>query len=146
MLRNIKISALVAFALALPPVLSYAYALDLPLDCRSSAHAFIAPLLEHQYIDPQPMHVETNSVNAFRPVHGSNLTAFGFRVYAVLGFEPDDALFKRGSGQPLPGSPYGVVVRGSAEAVAARTREAGSNATVHQVIPLVLSVIFCDGR
>jgi hypothetical protein len=35
------------------------------------------------------MRVEANSVNAFRPAHGSNLTAFGFRVYAVLGYEHD---------------------------------------------------------
>ena len=40
------------------------------------------------------MHVEANSVNAFRPTHGSDLTAFGFRVYAILGYERDDELFK----------------------------------------------------
>lgn len=40
------VTALAAIAAGLPPVSSYAYALDPQLDCRSNAHAFIAPLLK----------------------------------------------------------------------------------------------------
>ncbi|HEY3596250.1 MAG TPA: hypothetical protein VGL08_01850 [Paraburkholderia sp.] len=126
------------------PVQSVARALDLQLDCKSDAHTFIAPLLDDQSIDPKPMRVEANSVNAFRPTRGSNLTAFGFRVYAVLGYQRDDALFKQGDGQPIPGSAYGVVVLGSMESVGARVQQAGSDAVVHQVVPLVLTAIFCN--
>ncbi|AFQ51720.1 hypothetical protein PI86_12695 [Burkholderia sp. A9] len=136
---------LAALASALLPISSYAYELDPQLDCRSNAHAFIAPLLKDRYIDPKPMRVEANSVNAFRPVHGSNLTAFGFRVYAVLGYERGDALFKRGEGQPITDSAYGAVVIGAADSVEAQARQAGSSAVIHQVVPLLLTAIFCGG-
>jgi len=139
------VAVFVAIAAELPPVSSYAYALDPQLDCRSNAHAFIAPLLKDQYIDPKPMRVEANSVNAFRPAHGSNLTAFGFRVYAVLGYKHDDALFKRGDGQPVTDSAYGVVVIGPTESVEAHARRVGSAAVIHQVVPLLLTAIFCSG-
>ncbi|WP_341315297.1 hypothetical protein WN982_08625 [Paraburkholderia sp. IMGN_8] len=133
-----------AIGTGLTPVPCCAYALDAQLDCKSNAHAFIAPLLTDQYIDPKPMRVEANSVNAFRPAQGSNLTAFGFRVYAVLGYEHGDKMFKQGSGQPITDSAYGAVVAGSAEDVEARVREAGSDAVVRQVIPLLLTAIFCN--
>jgi hypothetical protein len=57
--------------------------------------------LNAQYIDPNPMRVDANSVNAFRPASDSNLTTFGFRVYAVPGYEHNDMMSKQGSGQPL---------------------------------------------
>ncbi|SOE98811.1 hypothetical protein SAMN05446635_6793 [Burkholderia sp. OK233] len=139
------VTVLTAIAAGLPSVSSYGYALDPQLDCKSNAHAFIAPLLKEQYIDPKPMRVEANSVNAFRPAHGSDLTAFGFRVYAVLGYEHDDALFKRGDGQPVTDSAYGVVVIGPTESVEAHARQAGSGAVIHQVVPLLLTAIFCSG-
>jgi len=72
------------------PVVTHAYALDAQFDCRERPHAFIGQLINNRYIDPNPMHVEANSVNAFRPAEGSDITAFGFRVYAVLGYEQDD--------------------------------------------------------
>jgi hypothetical protein len=146
-MTRIALNTLIVLAAAgsgLFPTLCCAYALDAQLDCKLNAHAFIAPLVSDQYIDPDPMRVEANSVNAFRPAHDSNLTAFGFRVYAVLGYEHDDAMFKQGSGQPISDSAYGAVVIGSREAVEARTREAGSDAVVRQVIPLLLTAIFCD--
>jgi hypothetical protein len=96
---------LTAVSAGLAPAPSYAYALDPQLDCKSSAHAFIARLLNDQYIDPSPMRVEANSVNAFRPMHSSTLTAFGFRIYAVLGYEHDDAIFKAGAVRPSPTRP-----------------------------------------
>lgn len=139
------VTVLSAITTGLSPVSSYAYALDSQLDCRSNAHAFIAPLLTDRYIDPSPMRGEGNSINAFRPVHGSNLTAFGFRVYAVLGYEHDDALFKRGDAQPIADSAYGAVVIGAAESVEAHARQAGSGAVIHQVAPLLLTAIFCSG-
>ena len=150
--RPMKVSAiytwvtvLTAAATGLLPISSYGYALDPQLDCRSNAHAFIAPLLKDRYIDPKPMRVEANSVNAFRLAHGSNLTAFGFRVYAVLGYEHGDALFKRGDGQPVADPAYGAVVIGAAESVEAHARQAGSRAVIHQVVPLLLTAIFCSG-
>jgi hypothetical protein len=75
------------------------------------------------------MRVEANSINAFRPAHGSNLTAVGFRVYAVLGYEHDDA-FKRGYAQPIADSAYGAVVIGATESVEAHARQAGSGAVI----------------
>jgi hypothetical protein len=140
-----SVMVLTAISAGLPPVSSYAYALDSQLDCRSNAHAFIAPLLKDRYIDPNPMRVEANSVNAFRPAQGSNLMAFGFRVSAVLGYRHDDALFKRGDGQPIADSAYGAVVIGGAESVEAHVRQSGSHAVIHQIVPLLLTAIFCSG-
>jgi hypothetical protein len=141
-----SLTALVAVVGVLSPVTSHAYPLDRQLDCKSSAHTFIAPLASARYIDTKPMRVEANSVNAFKPTSGSDLTAFGFRVYAVLGYERDDAMFKRGTGQPINDSAYGVVVIGAAETVEERVRQSGSNAVVHQVVPLVMTAVFCGAR
>jgi hypothetical protein len=139
------VTMLTAIAVGFPPVSSYAYALDSQLDCKSNAHAFIAPLLKDRYIDPNPMRVEANSVNAFRPAQGSNLTAFGFRVSAILGYKQDDAPFKRGYGQPIADSAYGAVVIGATESVEAHARQYGSRAVIHEVVPLLLTAIFCSG-
>ena len=138
------VTVLIAIAAWLPPVPSYAHALDPQLDCRSNAHAFIAPLLKNQYIDPHPVRVEAKSVNAFRPTHDSDITAFGFRVYAVIGYEQDDELFKKGAGQALAGPLYGAVLSAPSEAVESRVREAGSNATVRTVIPMLLTAVVCS--
>ena len=119
------------------------HAIDDQLGCDQQPHAFISGLLDDQSIDAKPMRVESNSVNAFRPAAGSGLMAFGFRVYAVLGYAPDDDLFKAGNGQPVDGSLYGVVVSGPKEAVESRVREAGSTATVRSVVPLVLTAVVC---
>ncbi|HEY2000203.1 hypothetical protein [Paraburkholderia sp.] len=120
--------------------------LDAQLDCTSNAHTFIASLQSDQYIEPQPMHVEANSVNAFRPTKGSNLTAFGFRVYAVLGYDQDDALFSKGSGLAMTGSLYGVVVYGTSEAVKTHLHDAGSDAAVHEVMPLIMTAVLCKAN
>jgi hypothetical protein len=126
------------------PVVTHAYALDAQFDCRERPHAFIGQLINKQYIDPNPMHVEANSVNAFRLAHGSDITAFGFRVYAVLGYEQDDGMFKKGRGEALAGPLYGAVLSAPREAVESRLREAGCNATVRTVIPLVLTAVVCS--
>jgi hypothetical protein len=140
------LTLLTSLGVGFSPVLCHAHSLDPQLDCQSSAHEFIAPLLDDQSIDPTPMRVEANSVNAFRPAHGSDLTAFGFHVYAVFGFEHDDPMFKQGSGQPTTASAYGVVVTGPAESVEARARQAGSDAVIREVVPLLLTAVVCDGH
>ncbi|MFM0731773.1 hypothetical protein PQQ52_14920 [Paraburkholderia sediminicola] len=140
------LTCLALLGVGFPSAVCNAYALDTQLDCQSSPHDFIAPLLNEQSIDPKPMRIEANSVNAFRPTRGSNLTAFGFHVYAVFGYEPDDPMFKQGSGQPVKPSRYGVVVTGSAESVEASVRRAGSDAVIHEVIPLLLTAVFCNGH
>lgn len=119
------------------------HAIDDALGCDQQPHAFISGLLDDRSIDAKPMRVESNSVNAFRPAAGSGLMAFGFRVYAVLGYAPDDDLFKAGNGRPVDGTLYGVVVSGPKEAVESRVREAGSSATVRSVVPLVLTAVVC---
>jgi hypothetical protein len=125
---------------------SSAQALDAQLACTTSAHAFIASLRQAHAIDAQPMRVEANSVNAFRPAHGSHLSAFGYRVYAVLGYAPDDDLFRQGSGAAMSGSLYGVVVFGPSEDVGAHLRDAGSGALVHEVVPLLMTAVLCKTR
>ncbi|MBC8725893.1 molybdopterin-dependent oxidoreductase [Paraburkholderia sp. 31.1] len=95
-------------------------------------------------INPDPMHVEANSVNAFRPTQGSDITAFGFRVYAVLGYEQDDGTFKKGRGNAFAGPLYGAVLSAPSDAVESRVRDAGSNATVRMVIPLLLTAVVCS--
>ena len=138
-----------ALAVLLPPAAglwpagAFAYALDAEFDCKAQPHEFISELVSKGYIEPNPMRVEANSVNAFRPVHGSDLTAFGFRVYAVLGYEQDDSLFKKGNGKALDGPLYGVVLSGPSDTVEMRIREAGSAAVAHEVLPLLLTAVIC---
>jgi len=121
--------------------------LDGQLVCKTDAHTFIRSLLDEQYIDPNPMRVEANSVNAFRPIHGRTLTAFGFRVYAVLGYQRDDDMFKKGSGKAEAGSIYGAVVSGPTDPVRVRVQQAGSSAIVKQVVPFILTAVVCsDGN
>jgi hypothetical protein len=138
------LAVLLASGAGFCPVVAHAYALDAQFDCRARPHAFIGQLIHTQYIDPNPMHVEANSVNAFRPAHGSDITAFGFRVYAVIGYEQDDEMFSKGPGQALAGPLYGAVLSAPSEAVESRVREAGSNATVRMVIPLLLTAVVCS--
>ncbi|WP_211624029.1 hypothetical protein [Paraburkholderia domus] len=140
------LTSLTSLGVGFLPTVCNAYALDPRLDCQSSPHDFIAPLLDEQSIDPKPMRIEANSVNAFRPTRGSNLTAFGFHVYSVFGYEQNDPIFKQGSGEPVKSSTYGVVVTGSATSVEASVRRAGSDAVVHEVIPFLLTAVFCNGH
>lgn len=118
-------------------------ALDAMLDCSANGHAFIAPLVESGAIHAQPMHVEDNSVNAFRPIRP--LTAWGFPVYVTLGWQTDDPLFTHGAGKPIGHWSYGVVVRGSVDEVAARARAANSPATVVRALALLpfLTAVVC---
>ena len=137
------LTAIGALLYSLPAV---SHELDAQLDCTSNAHSFIASLQSDQFIETQPMHVESNSVNAFRPTRGSQLTAFGFRVYAVLGYARDDELFHKGSGEAMAGSLYGVVVFGTSESVKTHLHDAGSDAMVHEVMPLIMTAVLCKSN
>jgi hypothetical protein len=131
-----------AFALPGAPAHAQPTAIEAQLDCKSSAHDFIAPLIENNQIESKPMRVEPNSVNAFRPVKGSALTAYGFKVYVALGYQRDDPIFQHGKGQPISDSAYGVVVWGGDDEVAQKVHAAGSDADVHHVAPFI-TAIFC---
>lgn len=147
-MKTVPLATLTAFAAVvggLLPSLADATPLESQLDCKSSAHRFIAPLVADKSIEARPMRVEANSVNAFKPTKGSELTAYGFRVYAVLGYERGDDMFTRGSGQPINDSAYGVVVLAGAETVEAKVRESGSTAVIKQIVPMMMTAIFCDG-
>jgi hypothetical protein len=129
-------------AAALPLASHAATALDAALACNESGHQFIADLAGQQLIDPTPTRVESNSINAFRPAKGADLSAFGFHVFAVVGFEKDDPLFRTGDGQPLANSAYGAVVFGGDHSVQDAVTQAGSTAIVHHVAPHI-TAIFC---
>lgn len=124
------------------PLGSFAATLDTALTCNESGHEFIADLARQQLIDPTPTRVERNSINAFSPVSGADLSAFGFRVFAVVGYEKDDPMFRVGDGEPLARSAYGAVVLGSESKVQSAVAASGSTAIVHHVAPFV-TAIFC---
>ena len=119
-----------------------AEALDAQLDCKSTPHDFIAPLQANNLLEKKPMRVEPNSINAFRPVKGAALTAYGFKVYALVAYQKDDPLFKQGKGEPIGDAAYGAVVWGGDDEVEQKVRDAGSDAVVHHVAPFV-TAIFC---
>ena len=135
-------SVLLVLAGALPLAGYAATALDAPLMCNESGHQFIADLAQQQLIDPKPTRVESNSINAFSPASGADLSAYGFRVFAVVGYEKDDPMFRVGDGEPVARSAYGVVVIGSGSKVQNAIAAAGSTAIVHRVAPFI-TAIFC---
>ncbi|WP_155769880.1 hypothetical protein [Burkholderia vietnamiensis] len=126
------------------PTSGFASTIDEQFACKSNAHTFIANLINSHLIDPTPIRVEANSVNAFRPTHGTNLTVYGLRVRAVFGYQPVDPTFRHGNGKTSSSPIYGAVVFGSSESVEAQLRQAGSTAVVQQVIPMMLSAIVCE--
>lgn len=131
-----------SMALASFSALAHARALEAQLDCKSTPHDFIAPLQEDNLLEKKPMRIESNSINAFRAVKGATLTAYGFKVYALVAYQKDDPLFKQGKGEPIGDAAYGAVVWGGDEEVAQKVREAGSDAAVHHVAPFI-TAIFC---
>ncbi len=131
-----------ALAGALPQT-STASPLDDALHCKQSAHTFISGLIDAGQIEPQPTRVESNSINAFDLVKGADLHAFGYPVFAIVGYEEGDPIFRKGSGTRLSRSAYGAVVWGSTSKVKAAVEAAKSNAIVHHVAPFI-TAIFCD--
>jgi hypothetical protein len=131
-----------AFAAALPQS-GLCAPLDDALHCNVSAHTFIGRLIDAGEIEPQPTRVESNYINAFNLVKGTDLHAFGYPVFAIVGYEEGDPIFRKGSGTRLSRSAYGAVVWGSTEKVKASVEAAHSGAIVHQVAPFI-TAIFCD--
>ncbi|PLZ04317.1 hypothetical protein CY652_01185 [Burkholderia sp. WAC0059] len=134
-----------SFCVAALPLCSQAAApLDDALTCSESAHTFVSGLIDQQLIESQPMRVESNSINAFWPQRGVHLRAYGFTVFAIVGYEENDPLFHTGSGTPIAPSAYGAVVLGSLAKVQAAVAAAGNTtAIVHHAGPL-LTAIFCQ--
>jgi hypothetical protein len=64
----------------------------------------------------------------------------------VLGYDQNDELFHKGSGQAMAGSLYGVVVFGASETVKTHLHAAGSEAAVHEVLPLVMTAVLCKSN
>jgi len=144
--KLIRVVAVVALApVGLLSTLAHASAVEEQLDCKSTGHVFISALMNSGEIQSKPMHVEKNSINAFRPAHGVKLTAFDFPVFVVLGYEKDDPLFKPGKGDPVADWAYGVVVTGASDDVRDRLRQIGSDAIVHEVTP-VMTAILCKAH
>lgn len=135
-------SLLFALLLAALPPAARAATLDDSLTCKESAHTFISDLIDQKLIAPKASRVESNSINAFFPEHGQHMTAYGFSVFAVVGYQQDDPLFKTGDGKPIGRSAYGAVVFGSQEKVQNALDQAGNGAIVHHAGPM-LTAIFC---
>ena len=117
--------------------------LDDPLHCNVSAHAFVSGLIDRGLIEPEPFRVESNSINAFNPVRGVDLRAFGFHVFAIVAYEDGDPLFRKGRGKRVSSSAYGAVVWGSTEKVQTAATAAHSSAIVHHAGPFI-TALFCD--
>ncbi|MCX5541093.1 hypothetical protein M3A49_16565 [Paraburkholderia sp. CNPSo 3076] len=123
----------------------YAHEIGASLDCHAGPHEFIQQLLAKKEIDPRPMKVSANSVNAYRPRQKQSLTALGFKVQAVFGSVPDDETFQQtADGNGAPRQIYGVAVVAGEDAVRERLRQIGSTATVKVVMPLVISAVVCE--
>lgn len=137
-----RIRIALAVTLASLAALAHAKPIEAQLDCKSTAHDFVAPLQQNGLLETKPMRVEPNSVNAFKPVKGATLTAYGFKVYVVVAYQKDDPIFRPGKGEPIADSAYGVVVWGGDAEVAEKVRAAGSDADVHHVAPFI-TAIFC---
>lgn len=138
------VRALVLSSLALPPV-AYALVLDDALSCGDRAHGYITSLQTRHLIADHPLHVEDNAINVFWPSRDAELTAFGHKVFAVIGYEQDDPMFKVGSGEPLRGSLYGVVVKGNTAEVVKAISDAGSPAESKHAGPF-LTAIYCRAQ
>ncbi|SAL62773.1 hypothetical protein AWB70_05753 [Caballeronia cordobensis] len=137
-----RIRIALAVTLASLAALAHAKPIEAQLDCKSTAHDFVAPLQQSGLLETKPMRVEPNSVNAFKPVKGATLTAYGFKVYVVVAYQKDDPIFRPGKGEPIADSAYGVVVWGGDAEVAEKVKAAGSDADVHHVAPFI-TAIFC---
>lgn len=140
---NRFVLALIVALAAASSAPAFATPLDEPLHCDRPAREFIGALESQGLIDPHPSHVEPNSINAFNPTPHVDLTAFGFHVFAIVGYQKGDPMFQKGDGKPLADSAYGAVVLGTTDSVKAAVRSGGSSAIVHHVAPFV-TAIFCQ--
>ncbi|WP_116138598.1 hypothetical protein [Trinickia diaoshuihuensis] len=138
-----SIATAIVFVTGASSAPAFATSLDEPLHCDRPAREFVGALESQGLIDPHPTHVEANSINAFNPTRNADLTAFGFHVFAIVGYQKGDPMFHKGDGKPLADSAYGAVVLGSTDSVQAAVRAGGSSAIVHHVGPFV-TAIFCQ--
>jgi hypothetical protein len=149
MTRTVLVNAATAIALGLSsltlPSVAHALALDDALSCGDRAHGYITSLQTRQLIADHPLHVEDNAINVFWPAHDAGLTAFGFKVYVVIGYQQDDPMFKTGRGEPLKGSLYGAVVSGGTAEVAKAISDAGTSAQSKHAGPF-LTAIYCRAQ
>jgi hypothetical protein len=149
MTRTIPVKVSALFALVLSwlalPLPAHALALDDELACNDRAHGYITSLQTRKLIADHPLHVEDNAINVFWPAQDSDMTVFGLKVYAVIGYEQDDPMFKLGSGEPLKGSLYGAVVSGGTAEVAKAIVHAGSPAESKHAGPF-LTAIYCRAQ
>ncbi len=141
MMRSVLVSVTVALTLARPAIVQ-ALSLDDALACGDHAHSYISSLQTRQLIADHPLHVEDNAINVFWPARHSDLTAFGFSVYVVIGYQQDDPMFKLGGGEPMKGELYGVVVSGSTAEIAKALADANSPAESKHAGPF-LTAIYC---
>jgi hypothetical protein len=142
-MKRFTFAILLLAALPFVPLTGHAAALDDALTCKESAHDFVSSLMDQNLIDAKPMKVESNSINAFWPAHGQKLTAYGFSVFAIVGFQQDDPLFQTGKGKPIARSAYGAVVVATQGKVQAALDAVGNTAIVYHAGPL-LTAIFCQ--
>jgi hypothetical protein len=125
------------------PIAAHAKALDDQFDCSTSPHDFISALIEDHSIGSAPTRVEMNSVNVYKAASDSGLTAFGFRVSAVFGYEPGSDMFKPGRGDPIAGSIYGAVLAAPYDAVVSRLHDSNASAAAQSVIPMLVTAVVC---
>ncbi|PMS38465.1 hypothetical protein C0Z20_00845 [Trinickia symbiotica] len=114
-----------AAALALLALAASAQAAELSpaFQCDRSPHDFVGTLINQRLIDARP-HVDQRSLNTFRPLPGSHLTVFQYKVISVVGYQPDDSVFGEMPGASIPAL-YGVVVFGAPADVQASLNSAG---------------------
>jgi hypothetical protein len=128
------------------PVIGGARELGNLPNCQSDPHTFISQLVNTREISPIPIRIEADSVNAFGPSSSDALTAFGYKVKAVFGYQPGDGLFKPGHGTKRSEPIYGVVVIASSAEIETRARQAQSPAEIDSVVPFLLTAIICKAR
>lgn len=133
---------LLTLVAACAPWAAHAESLDDVFACTNQAHAYIQSLQDRHLIAEHAMHVEDDGLNVYWPTRGSGLTAFSFNVFAVLGYQQDDPMFKAGKGEPMTGQLYGVVVTAEAAVVAKVLVAAGSSAEYKHAGPF-LTAVYC---
>lgn len=130
--------------LAAAPALVQAAPLDTALACGQTPGQFFAMLRSQHLIDPEPMHVEPDSVNAFWPARDATLSAFDLSVFAVFAYEAGNPAFRAGKGTPHGKPVYGAVVVARMDTVRKALQAAGSKAGVEHAAPFMTAIV-CEG-
>jgi hypothetical protein len=135
-------AALCALAALSMPLSANAVPLDDALACNDQAHAYIQSLQDRHLIADHSMHVEDDGLNVYWPTHDAGLTVYNMHVFAVLGYQQDDAMFRPGKGEPMDGGLYGAVVTAETATVAKALADAGSPAEYKHAGPF-LTAVYC---